>query len=114
MTDEDHETSASQNQSTKQHSSGAADLEKVTDYAEEKELSGNLNNAINVIADKRKKDAEQKAELERKLASVKLKKEDVDLVCAEFEISKLRAERLLKENNGDLATTLTALINAQD
>ena len=95
------------------HNTGAADLEKVTDYAEEKEISGgNLDNAITAIADKRRRDAEQKADLERKLASVKVKKEDVDLVCQEFEINKQRAERVLKENNGDLQAALTALVNA--
>lgn len=96
------------------HNSGAADLEKVTDYAEEKEISagGNLDNAISAISDKRKKDADLKAEREKKLASVKVKKEDVELVCNEFEISKPRAERVLKEHDGDLKAALTALINS--
>ena len=101
------------NQTQGKHNTGAADLERVTDYAEEKEISGdNLDNAISAIIDKRKRDADQKAELEKRLASVKVKKEDVDLVCQEFECSKQRAERVLKENNGDLKAALTSLINA--
>jgi NACalpha-BTF3-like transcription factor len=104
-------TQAAQPQAGK-HNSGTADLEKVTDFTEEKEISGNLDNAINVIASKRKKEAEQKAELEKRLASVKLKKEDVDLVVAEFEVSKSKAERVLKENDGDLERALFALVHA--
>ena len=98
--------------SARQHNSGAADLEKVTDYAEEKEISAgdDLNNAINVISDKRKKEADLKEQKERQLASVKVKKEDVELILNEFEISKLSAERVLKEHNGDLSAALTSLI----
>lgn len=95
------------------HDSGAADLEKVTDYAEEKEISaGDLNNAMNAISDKRKKDAELKAEREKMLASVKVKKEDVDLIVNEFEIAKSKAERVLKEHNADLVAALSSLINS--
>ena len=97
---------------SKTHSSGAADLEKVTDFAEEKEIdAGNLNDAMSVIADKRKKDAEAKAEREKMLASVKVKKEEVEIIMNEFEVTKLKAERCLKEHNGDLKSALSALIN---
>ncbi|CAF0718132.1 unnamed protein product [Brachionus calyciflorus] len=109
--DEDKDTQAQAQQG--KHNTGAADLEKVTDYAEEKEISGgNLDNAINAITDKRRRDAEQKADLEKRLASVKVKKEDVDVVVQEFEVPRPKAERVLKENNGDLQAALTALLNA--
>jgi NACalpha-BTF3-like transcription factor len=95
------------------HNTGQADLEKVTDYAEEKEIeTSNLNNAMNAISDKRKKDADIKAEREKMLANVKVKKEDVDIIMCEFEINKLRAERVLKEQNGSLNAALSALINS--
>ena len=99
---------------TAKHNSGAADLEKVTDYAEEKEISAgdDLSNAINAISDKRKQEADLKAQLEKQLASVKVKKEDVELIQNELEISKVKAERVLKEHNGDLSAALSALINA--
>jgi NACalpha-BTF3-like transcription factor len=75
------------------------DLERITDYAEEKECSaGSLNNAINpmnAISDKRKSNAEQKAEREKHLASINVKKEDVELIVNEFEIARQRDERLL-------------------
>jgi NACalpha-BTF3-like transcription factor len=111
--DNEPETSDAKTPAPSKHDSGAADLEKVTDYAEEKEISaGDLNNAMNAISDKRKKDAEQKAEREKQLASVKVKKEDVELIVNEFEIPKTKAERVLKEHNADLVAALSALINS--
>lgn len=108
----DEENKETQSQAHSKHNTGAADLEKVTDFVEEKEISGeNLDNAITAILNKRKLEAEQKAELERRLASVKVKKEDVELICQEFEITKAKAERVLKENNGDLRAALTYLVN---
>ena len=71
-----------------------------------------LNNAINAISDKRKQEADLKAQIEKQLASVKVKKEDVELIQNELEISKVKAERVLKEHNGDLSAALSALINA--
>ncbi|XP_063106222.1 huntingtin-interacting protein K isoform X2 [Cavia porcellus] len=48
----------------RKHDSGAADLERVTDYAEEKEIqSSNLETAMSVIGDRRSR--EQKARQER-------------------------------------------------
>lgn len=109
----DQETKETQSQAHSKHNTGAADLEKVTDFVEEKEISGdNLDNAITAILNKRKLEAEQKIELERRLASVKVKKEDVELICHEFEITKAKAERILKEHDGDLKAALTNLINA--
>lgn len=105
-------TEAEQAKTQKTHNSGAADLEKVTDYAEEKEIdTGSLNGTMNAIAEKRKRDAELKAEHEKLLAGVKVKKEDVDVIMNEFEISKLKAERCLKEHGGDLKGALSALVN---
>lgn len=113
----DADTSTNENQASaaaapKHDSKGAADLERVTDYAEEKEISNDMSQAITAITDKRRKDADLKAEREKKLASVKVKKEDVELICGEFEVAKSRAERVLKENDGDLTAALTALLYA--
>lgn len=112
----DADTSTNENQASaaapKHDSKGAADLERVTDYAEEKEISNDMSQAITAITDKRRKDADLKAEREKKLASVKVKKEDVELICGEFEVAKSRAERVLKENDGDLTAALTSLLHA--
>ncbi|XP_050823202.1 huntingtin-interacting protein K isoform X2 [Gopherus flavomarginatus] len=52
----------------RKHDSGAADLERVTDYAEEKEIqSSNLETAMSVIGDRRSR--EQKAKQERSWTS---------------------------------------------
>ncbi|GAB6031876.1 hypothetical protein CHUAL_010272 [Chamberlinius hualienensis] len=63
------------------HDSGAADLEKVTDYAEEKEISSRgLEEALTMIGDKRKKEFAEKAAREKELAKVIIRKEDVELI----------------------------------
>lgn len=94
------------------HDSGAADLEKVTDYAEEQEIAnGDLNNAIDAINYKHQKEANQKAEKEKELASVVIKKNDVELILNEAEISKIKAERILRENKGDSVEALRAILN---
>ncbi|CAG9857655.1 unnamed protein product [Phyllotreta striolata] len=63
------------------YDSGAADLEKVTDYAEEKEIyTQDVANAISAIGDRRNKDALEKQAREKELLKVSIKKEDVDLI----------------------------------
>ncbi|KAI5698661.1 hypothetical protein M8J75_010128 [Diaphorina citri] len=98
------------------YDSGAADLEKVTDYAEEKEVFNSLefdgvSKAISFIGDKRNKDQAAKLEKERELQKVSIKKEDVELIVKELEISRILAERTLREHCGNLINALTALTN---
>jgi NACalpha-BTF3-like transcription factor len=94
------------------HDSGAADLEKVTDYAEEEEISnGSLNTAIDAINTKHQKEASDKAKREKELASVVIKKPDVDLISSELEIPKDKAERILREHNGDPVLALRTLLS---
>ncbi len=120
MADDLHDTSGggAAGEATDAHkhdSRGAADLEKVTDYAEEKEIDqARLNEAMSAIAKagSRSRAADAKAERAAQLASVKVRKEDVELLCAEFEVSKAKAEATLKDNNGNLDAALTALLNA--
>ncbi|KAH7914025.1 hypothetical protein BJ138DRAFT_1110946 [Hygrophoropsis aurantiaca] len=54
--------------------------------------------------------------LDRKPPKVKdttaVKREDIDFVVNEFEISRLKAEKALIDNGGDLAKTLRALVNS--
>ena len=47
--------------------------------------------------------------LERELATVSIKKEDVDLIADEMEISKARAERTLREHQGNVVEALASL-----
>merc|ERR1711983_568460 len=76
----------------KKHDSGAADLEKVTDYAEDKEIlsTGNeLEDAIVAIRNKQAQKTAEKLARERELAKVPIKKEEVELIMTEMEIPKV-------------------------
>ncbi|XP_043210139.1 homeobox protein cut-like 1 [Amphibalanus amphitrite] len=64
------------------HDSGAADLERVTDYAEEKEISSDITGAVATIGERRRKEAQEKMEREIELARVAIKKDDVELIGA--------------------------------
>merc|ERR1712083_210323 len=99
----------------KQHDSGAADLEKVTDYAEDKEILSTGNELEDAIVAIRKKQDQKKAEKlarERELAKITISKEHVDLIMSEMELPKDKAERTLREHGGDVVKALTALVNA--
>ncbi|XP_038079181.1 huntingtin-interacting protein K-like [Patiria miniata] len=96
----------------KKHDSGAADLERVTDYAEEKEITGQrLSNALAALDQRMSKERSEKIERERELAKVVIKKADVDLIIQELEISRTEAERSLRENKGNLVESLIELTN---
>ena len=94
----------------KKHSDGVADLEKVTDYAEEKEILSTGNELEEAIVAIRKKQEQKKAEKlarERELAKVTISKEHVDLIMSEMELPKEKAERTLREHGGDVVKALT-------
>ena len=116
----------------KKHDSGAADLEKVTDYAEEKEIgsSSAAEDAIAVISkflcaktqvfvlilnffsdNKQVEEAAKRMAREKELAKVSIKKEDVELSVKEMEISKDKAERTLREHAGNIVEALASLTN---
>ncbi|KAG8232530.1 hypothetical protein J437_LFUL012160 [Ladona fulva] len=95
------------------YDSGAADLEKVTDYAEEKEISASdaLTGAMTLIGDRRNKEAAEKMAKERELLKVSIKKEDVELIVKEMEIPRSKAEHTLREHHGNIVEALIALTN---
>ncbi|XP_076160661.1 huntingtin-interacting protein K-like [Ptiloglossa arizonensis] len=93
------------------YDSGAADLEKVTDYAEEKEISSSdgFSSALSIIGHRlNKEDAEKKAR-EKELLKVPIKKEDVDLIMREMEVSRSVAEQTLRGHNGNVVRALITL-----
>ncbi|XP_023327278.1 huntingtin-interacting protein K [Eurytemora carolleeae] len=99
----------------RKHDWGAADLEKVTDYAEEMEIlsTGNeLEDAITAIRNKQALKTAEKLARERELAKVTVNKEDIELIVAEMELSKERADRCLREHDGDVVAALTSLVNS--
>ncbi|GFN82405.1 huntingtin-interacting protein k-like [Plakobranchus ocellatus] len=94
------------------HDAGAADLEKVTDYEEEKEIaSKDIQDAMRVVSDRQNKEAKAKHEKEKELSKVKINKDDVDFIVQEMEISRIRAERVLREYKGNVVEALVFLTN---
>uniref|UniRef100_A0A8C5YHI6 Nascent polypeptide-associated complex subunit alpha-like UBA domain-containing protein n=1 Tax=Microcebus murinus TaxID=30608 RepID=A0A8C5YHI6_MICMU len=93
------------------HDSGAADLERVTDYAEKEIQSSNLETAMSVIGDRRSREQKAKQEREKELAKVTIKKEDLELIMTEMEISRAAAEQSLREHMGNVVEALIALTN---
>lgn len=48
---------------------------------------------------------------ERELAKVSIKKEDVDLIVEEMEVPRAKAERCLREHQGNVVEALATLTN---
>ncbi|KAK4319568.1 hypothetical protein Pmani_009508 [Petrolisthes manimaculis] len=105
---EDEVETKSREKRAAKHDSGAADLERVTNYAEEKEIKSDAN-IISVINDVKRQNDANKLAKEQELAKVSIKKDDVELICRELEISKKEAERALREHQGNLLETLVTL-----
>ncbi|KAI1280532.1 Huntingtin-interacting protein K [Halotydeus destructor] len=92
------------------HDSGAADLEKVTDFAEEQEISSeDIDRAMTMIGKKRSKEAADRLARQKELAKVAINKEDVELIIQELEISRTQAEKTLREHDGSVVEALIAL-----
>eukprot|EP00051_Salpingoeca_urceolata_P004249 m.63763 g.63763 ORF g.63763 m.63763 type:complete len:120 (-) comp13500_c0_seq2:181-540(-) len=109
--DGEFETEVQQQQDKeKKHDDGAADLEKVTDYAEEKELSAQqLSKALDMVSEKDQAQREQQEQRKKELAAVKVNAADVELLVQEFEVPKDVAERRLREHAGSLVETMRAM-----
>jgi len=90
----------------------AADLEKVTDFVEEKEMmTQNISDAMKAVNDRMSGEANEKRLKEMELSRVKINKEDIDLIVEEMEISRTAAERSLREHKGNVLDALVALTN---
>ncbi|XP_001358696.1 huntingtin-interacting protein K [Drosophila pseudoobscura] len=94
------------------HDGGAADLERVTDYAEEKEISAaNISSAVAQFGNQRNKENELRVAKEKELQMVQVKKEDIELIMNELLVSKAHAEKVLREQSGDVVAALEAIIS---
>ncbi|XP_064551252.1 huntingtin-interacting protein K [Drosophila montana] len=94
------------------HDGGAADLERVTDYAEEKEISAaNISSAVEQFGNQRSKENELRVAKEKELQKVQVKKEDIELIMNELLVSKAQAEKVLREQSGDVVAALEAIIS---
>uniref|UniRef100_A0A7S3BM35 Nascent polypeptide-associated complex subunit alpha-like UBA domain-containing protein n=1 Tax=Haptolina ericina TaxID=156174 RepID=A0A7S3BM35_9EUKA len=106
-TEEDEET----DQSTKKRD--GADISKVTDFLEQKELdSAKASRALASITAEETVDREAERERERELAAVAIDQADVALIAEEMELDKEVAERKLREHRGDVVQTLNTLVSA--
>ena len=64
-----------------------------------------------LLDNKQVEEAAKRVEKEKELAKVSIRKEDVDLIADEMEISKSKAERTLREHAGDVVEALAVLTN---
>ena len=100
------------NNEKKHDKAACADLERITDYAEDIEVSDkNIDNAISLIEGRRSEENTIKAAREKELSQVKVRKEDVELIVNEMEVSQSLAERKLREASGDVVQALISLTN---
>jgi NACalpha-BTF3-like transcription factor len=110
--EDEHAEDPTVKKAAKHDSMRAADLEKVTDYVEEAEiLTQNIGDAMKVVSDRQERDADEKKLKETELLRIKVNKEDVDLIVNEMEISRTQAERMLRENRGNVFDVLVSLTN---
>ncbi|KAI9981690.1 hypothetical protein PInf_009447 [Phytophthora infestans] len=108
--DGEEETPQEQVKSKKDESNA---MEKLTDLVEEKQMDENkMKAAFQALHKQEEADKEAERLLEKKLAVVKVSKEDVALVAQEMEISTQQADRKLREVDGDVVKCLSALISA--
>ncbi|XP_017144169.1 huntingtin-interacting protein K [Drosophila miranda] len=110
--DEGQEEQDTKQKKQTRHDGGAADLERVTDYAEEKEISAaNISSAVAQFGNQRNKENELRVAKEKELQMVQVKKEDIELIMNELLVSKAHAEKVLREQSGDVVAALEAIIS---
>ncbi|KRX49291.1 Huntingtin-interacting protein K [Trichinella nativa] len=89
------------------YDSGAADLQKVTDYEEEKEIPSQITqSAVTNILDTSKTKLNEPGEG----TTIVIKKEDVELLINEMELTKCTAEKTLRKYQGDVKKALIAIL----
>eukprot|EP00658_Telonema_sp_P-2_P005445 TRINITY_DN1202_c0_g1_i2.p2 TRINITY_DN1202_c0_g1~~TRINITY_DN1202_c0_g1_i2.p2 ORF type:complete len:128 (-),score=61.12 TRINITY_DN1202_c0_g1_i2:284-667(-) len=90
----------------------AAQLDRVTDHHEEKELDASKvsEGLASLEAEDQAAQAAQR-ERARELAKVVVADDDIELVAGEMDISKHAAEQALRENQGDAKKTLSFLVH---
>jgi NACalpha-BTF3-like transcription factor len=98
---------------TKEQQKSTADLDRVTDHVEERDidsaaLKDSMQAMLGSAAVAKKTD---KAARDRELAKVKIQQADVDVIVEELELDQKTAERALREASGDLVQALCALVD---
>eukprot|EP00741_Cyanophora_paradoxa_P015139 tig00020848_g14610.t1 len=103
--DEEQETPE---QRSKSEAQGSRDMERVTDFTEEKELDvAKVRKAMSSIT--AAEDLEAQAR-ERELAAVVVKKDDIEFMERELEITKQEAEQAIREHKGDVTAAVRSFL----
>mmetsp|Transcript_37590 Transcript_37590/g.49539 ORF Transcript_37590/g.49539 Transcript_37590/m.49539 type:complete len:95 (-) Transcript_37590:206-490(-) len=85
-----------------------ANLEKVTDYVEERQLdSATMMQAVSGIA------ADSKKEDDQSLFTGKLSKDDIDLIIQEYEVDREKAVLALRKNGADVIQAMRFLLQPE-
>lgn len=87
-------------------------MNRMTDMPEtEKQLDANkVQQAMAALAATKQADRAAQLKRERELASVKISKEDVEVLAEQAEVDAKQAERRLRESGGDLAAALRSYL----
>jgi NACalpha-BTF3-like transcription factor len=86
-------------------------LDSVTDYVADRELD--VSKAQNALSGLQSQQAALLARQRREaqLAAVKVDPLDIQVIMKELDLDKLKADRMLREHNGDLYSTLKAFVS---
>merc|ERR1712217_437927 len=95
----------------------AAQLDSLTDHVGDDEKgaknidSKEVEARLNDLRKKKEESDKQRLEREKQLAQVKIKQEDLDLMCTELPLCERAAvERVLREHDGDIVAALKAAV----
>mmetsp|Transcript_34024 Transcript_34024/g.74430 ORF Transcript_34024/g.74430 Transcript_34024/m.74430 type:complete len:178 (-) Transcript_34024:80-613(-) len=87
-------------------------LNRVTDHVQDKEMDANkVRSAMTKLAMETEEAKKRQLERDLELAKVAIKTEDVDIIADQFELDKKKAERILRENDGNVQQALKFLID---
>ena len=84
-------------------------LEKVTDYVEEKEIDRSKVQNLD-LKEEDEVDSELDKQQANELAKVSISKEDVELIVNELEVSEAEAEKSLRLHNGQVVAALRSFL----
>ncbi|GLE00225.1 hypothetical protein PINS_up008952 [Pythium insidiosum] len=111
VSDDEDDSEKKEEATTKSKAEQSSALDKLTDVVEEKQMDENkMKEAFLALRKQEEADKEAERKREKQLAAVKVKKEDVELIARELEMSTQQADRKLREHNGDVLACLKALV----
>lgn len=99
---------ASREVSKGERAKATGDLDRVTDYVEEREMdSAAVADSMRAVMSAT---AAKRAAAQRERASIKIQEADVQLIIDELEVDQRVAERALREARGDVVKALCQLV----